>query len=427
VQLSIPTGPAFDLNRLLDGAMRNVYERRVRSGQMDEATWRYCVEALQSGLKKGGAITEVTDTFLPGGQSPIGAALKWNTLMVAAFKNHAQTTDLVRELTDPKTGLLRTWHEFRMATKPILNNYNVNWLKTEYQTAVNAALTAEQWQDYQAQRRTYPYLTYITMRDERVRDSHRVLHGITRHIDDVFWDEYYPPNGWHCRCSTKQSRGPETVVTDHARDDKSFPPAFRINPGKTGQIVSDELPYFQGLSEVVRGQIMRKVNGLLLADLKADQNWSIEMESFARRFKGIEPHQLGLDAHSGGFIALSHKHMDSLETEMVVCLHLRDQGKAVYLLPEQGVLNALDVFFNGKSFDIKYMSNFTNLNRCIETYYKTQKPLLIYNAKNVPIEDITNALNRSAILHKNYAIPYVEVMQTDGTRIVMHIKKATNR
>jgi hypothetical protein len=78
--------------------------------------------SLSCGLKKGGAITEVTDTFLLGGQSPIGSALKLNTLMVASFKNHAQTTDLVRELMDPKTGLLRTWHEFRMATKPILNN-----------------------------------------------------------------------------------------------------------------------------------------------------------------------------------------------------------------------------------------------------------------------------------------------------------------
>lgn len=41
---------------------------------------------------------------------------------------------------------------------------------------------------------------YVTMRDERVRDSHRPLHGVTLPKEDPFWRTYYPPNGHRCRC-----------------------------------------------------------------------------------------------------------------------------------------------------------------------------------------------------------------------------------
>jgi Phage Mu protein F like protein len=146
------------------------------------------------------------------------------------------------------------------------------------------------------------------MRDERVRDSHRVLHGITRHIDDVFWDEYYPPNGWSCRCGTKQSRGPENAVTDHARDDKSFPPAFRINPGKTGQIVSDEHPYFQGLSEVVRKQITSKVQALLFTDAGATYLTTSEAAGAQFEYFRHNPTHIGLDQKKGGFIVVHEGH-----------------------------------------------------------------------------------------------------------------------
>ena len=47
------------------------------------------------------------------------------------------------------------------------------------------------------------YWRYVTRDDNRVRDSHHLLHGMIRHRDDPFWKTNYPPNGWHCRCKVQ--------------------------------------------------------------------------------------------------------------------------------------------------------------------------------------------------------------------------------
>jgi SPP1 gp7 family putative phage head morphogenesis protein len=46
-----------------------------------------------------------------------------------------------------------------------------------------------------------PYWRYRTVGDAKVRDEHARLNGKIFHHKDRFWDKYYPPNGWNCRCS----------------------------------------------------------------------------------------------------------------------------------------------------------------------------------------------------------------------------------
>lgn len=102
---------------------------------------------------------------------------------------------------------------------------------------------AAKWQKFQLDKDALPFLTYSTVGDARVRDSHRALDGITKHIDDPFWDVHFPPNGWRCRCNVIQSLGPEEdngLRTSEAQ----HPPAFRHNAGKDGQFWADDTePY----------------------------------------------------------------------------------------------------------------------------------------------------------------------------------------
>jgi len=67
--------------------------------------------------------------------------LKYNNGVFAAFKTHRQQNDLVSQLLD-KDGNLKSFSQFKTDTSTILEEYNQNWLKTEYDTAVIRARMA---------------------------------------------------------------------------------------------------------------------------------------------------------------------------------------------------------------------------------------------------------------------------------------------
>ena len=84
-----------------------------------------------------------------------------------------------------------------------------------------------------------------------MRPEHAALNGVTLPPSDTFWDEYYPPNGWNCRCTAVQVRKgkyPETPREQAiergkealAGDKKGM---FRFNPGKQRKAVPDYNPY----------------------------------------------------------------------------------------------------------------------------------------------------------------------------------------
>lgn len=73
-------------------------------------------------------------------------------------------------------------------------------LHTIYQTNMR---TAERVGEYKAMREIVhlrPYWRYITEGDNLVRPAHAQLHNSVYHADDPFWNTFYPPNGWNCRC-----------------------------------------------------------------------------------------------------------------------------------------------------------------------------------------------------------------------------------
>ncbi|MCF0203337.1 MAG: minor capsid protein [Bacteroidaceae bacterium] len=128
--------------------------------------------------------------------------------------------------------------------------YNSNYLRAEYNFVQNSAQMATKWELYEQDGDRYN-LQYRTAGDNRVRPEHQALDGITLPITDPFWDSYYPPNGWNCRCTVAQVRKSKYPVTprDEAmqrgqqaltKDKKGI---FRFNPGKQKKAVPDYNPY----------------------------------------------------------------------------------------------------------------------------------------------------------------------------------------
>jgi len=46
----------------------------------------------------------------------------------------------------------------------------------------------------------FPYWKYLSMGDDRVRDVHAKLHGLTLPWNHAFWKDHFPPWDWGCRC-----------------------------------------------------------------------------------------------------------------------------------------------------------------------------------------------------------------------------------
>jgi len=77
-------------------------------------------------------------------------------------------------------------------------------LRTNFNTGISNAQLASRWQEIQDTKDFYPYLKYVVVNDDRLREEHAALNGLVALADDPVWDEIYPPNGWNCRCDVEQ-------------------------------------------------------------------------------------------------------------------------------------------------------------------------------------------------------------------------------
>lgn len=109
-------------------------------------------------------------------------------------------------------------------------------LETVFRTQVQVAYGAGRWeqdQDPDVQEVLWGY-RYVTVGDDRVREEHAALDGTTLPKDDPFWDTYWPPNGWNCRCQAVPVFEEREVVRPGTVDGAVPSPSagFAFNAGK---------------------------------------------------------------------------------------------------------------------------------------------------------------------------------------------------
>ncbi len=124
-------------------------------------------------------------------------------------------------------------------------------LKTIYNANLAAARAAGQWERIQRTKDMLPYLEYRLGASEHHRKHHADKEGLILPVDDPFWDDWMPRNGWGCNCWVRQitrreaerrgiSARPkvrDTVVTNTRTGavrivPEGIDPAWARNPGK---------------------------------------------------------------------------------------------------------------------------------------------------------------------------------------------------
>lgn len=149
-----------------------------------------------------------------------------------------------------ENGDRKTFERFLNDVRKIDQTYNHHYLEAEYNFVQASAEMAAKWDDYADDGDRYN-LQYRTAGDGKVRPEHAALNGVTLPQSDPFWETYYPPNGWNCRCSVVQVRKSKYATTprDEAmargeealrRDTKGI---FRFNSGKQQKAIPDYNAY----------------------------------------------------------------------------------------------------------------------------------------------------------------------------------------
>lgn len=149
-----------------------------------------------------------------------------------------------------ENGDRKTFERFLNDVRKIDTTYNANYLRAEYNFVQASAQMAAKWEEFAADGDRYN-LQYRTANDGKVRPEHAALHGVTLPMSDPFWEEYFPPNGWNCRCTAVQVRKSKYPETPHEEAmalgeealQKDSRGIFHFNPGKERKAVPDYNPY----------------------------------------------------------------------------------------------------------------------------------------------------------------------------------------
>jgi len=72
-----------------------------------------------------------------------------------------------------------------------------------YRTNVQSAYMAGRYAQMKRTTKSRPFWRYVAVGDNRARVDHLALHGKVYAHDHEFWDSFYPPNGFACRCSAQ--------------------------------------------------------------------------------------------------------------------------------------------------------------------------------------------------------------------------------
>jgi SPP1 gp7 family putative phage head morphogenesis protein len=245
----------------LDG----VFSQSILPNRIDRAMWQEHYSRLLNHAEAGWGkrFTEAADLK----EWERFQRIEQNLREFAALKQHR----IIEELRQLKIKFPNR-ADWEPTARKLLNRHNVRYLRAELQASTAAAQAAESWAVFESRAYLYPNLRYETAGDERVRQSHRSLDGVIRPVNHPFWDMYYPPNGWGCRCKVVQT-DEEATTTGEGVD---FEPAkgFRGNVGKTGQLFSEDHPYYN-VSTLDREAIQNQAKAFH-ADVTRDQvrDWS---------------------------------------------------------------------------------------------------------------------------------------------------------
>ena len=113
----------------------------------------------------------------------------------------------------------------------------------EANTARTRARTGKQWQQFNEDdnKDLFPNIRWIASRSATPREAHMPFYGRVWAKTDPFWQHNQPGTLWNCKCDWEETDDP--VTTGNPQKNIEVP-GLKGNPAETGQIFSEDAPYF---------------------------------------------------------------------------------------------------------------------------------------------------------------------------------------
>lgn len=236
--------PSEEVSMGFKDAMKVVFNQKGGSFSIDimaDSKVQKLIEAHADVLNRNIQRVEMSETMRK--------RLTRSNYIFSGMKTFHELNEAFPSLLD-SNGNRKTFEAFLNDVRKIDNTYNSNYLRAEYNFVQSSAEMAAKWEQFSEDGDRYN-LQYRTANDGKVRPEHAALNGVTLPPSDPFWEEYYPPNGWNCRCTVVQVRKSKYPATPHdeamalgeealQRDTKGI---FHFNPGKEDKTIPDYNPY----------------------------------------------------------------------------------------------------------------------------------------------------------------------------------------
>jgi SPP1 gp7 family putative phage head morphogenesis protein len=235
-----PVSNTESWNKTIDEIARRLHEGKLKPEQLNRDLLSNTYSALDRAASTGNGKGYYEYLYGQSEASPLTQAMRENLYWFSGAKTYQELAEMNGLLID-EHGKRRNYEEFRTEVRKKHEQYNQNYLDAEYATANRSAAAVRDWAQFQKNKSAYPNLKYCTMEDDDVRPEHQILNGIIKPVDDPFWDRYYPPNGFRCRCFVE--------ATDETEDETPPPDMpldyrFTHNPGADGKAFTNVHPYF---------------------------------------------------------------------------------------------------------------------------------------------------------------------------------------
>lgn len=330
--------------------------------------------------------------------------LERSNYVFSGLKTFHELNEAFPSLLD-ENGNRKTFERFLNDVRKIDETYNSNYLRAEFNFVQASAEMAAKWERFMQDGDRY-YLQYRTAGDAKVRPTHAEMAGITLPASDPFWEDFYPPNGWGCRCSVVQVRKSKYPATDHeeamARGESALEldkkGMFRFNAGMEQKTMPDYNPYTIKRCkdcDIAKGKLKLAKNPIPDNELceacqKIHQCWAKRKEEEPETFTQCET--------KNGILRVSSKHGKTEKKENVrVGTYLAEKhGYEIDLIANPPDRKSADSFNNTLGVFQEYKVNVTPTKNSIDNLIRDAKKqaddIVLWIDSDISLGDLRDAI-----------------------------------